>query len=1229
MKLIDRKYWALKPEAKYIRDEVVIAQAWKKAHNYIRNHNWYADPLALDVSSLSLEVNVKKWSGLSSYKPRKLELVPAAKSCEWEINSSGEWRCKESKGLKLRPLAHILIAEQTTSTAIMMCLADAVETAQGDCGEEDLYKAQRKNVYSYGNRLLCDWKNDVAWFRWGNSETYRRFFVDYQRFLRRPISIGRDVSKNHLGQDNVFVVSLDISKFYDCVDRSFLIRRLQTIASKYGQYKGDDEFWNIATEIMDWSWDEEAIGKQSELGLDLRVGLPQGLVASGFFANAFLVDFDRKIGCLIGKNFPAMQGVMVHDYCRYVDDLRLVVSVDEHYNHGSLRDLLKKISVVISGILSLDGHENLKLNEGKQKIIALSDLDSAGSLAGRLELIQGDLSGPADRDLLDSAMGVLEGLLSIQPNNVPTADDPALQELIEITNFDHNVQAGTLKRFSANRLEAIIRNKRKLEFPAAGGDEFAHRGEIDNESELLAKKLIAVWVQDPSLALVLRKAFEIYPSDELFEPVLKAIYSRTAYSNPDENKIIAASMNYLLADVFRFCIDFNGFYQNRNYPASAHPQGMLEAAARWAQKIVCCDAAPKFLLRQSLLLLAVLQKIANPSPHRYFPEMHARLHQVMAGSTLTYDAQSLALFEIAGQITGQWRTAATQMLDHLSDSKLMAIEADLEPFAKRGGEFWVELWKQIKSQKSVAKKLKWAAPTIVADPKPTRQKLSRVLASNSNGFEHEAGLVKLALGLIKLAIRNPAHIPLSPDQISITQTPSAIVPWANIWDPKVEEINCSDNNFSGTDDPRFHVPGWVRASEFDFKAIYWIGSILRAAAIGGVDFTGNRWKKSSINNYKGLKTNWYKRRMGMMHSPETLVGEYATASAWMSELIMKCLQWPGFEASHIQHEDIADFANLKDLEKTLKRRRSTLDALFCRASNIPLLPTKVRRPMTGRNGTFRLVSVQQLLPRTSDFSKADIGLNDPTMRVKNRDQLSRICQLIHKTLTTKLNADGDDGKVGADLIVFPEVGVHEDDQDLLKLLANKTKSIIFSGLIFVEENGNFVNRARWFIPDYRESGRQWIIRDQGKAFMTKVEECLGIQPHRPCQHLIEISDPDGTSFTLTGAICYDATDLNLVADLKGKTDLFVICAHNKDVRTFDVMASALHYHMYQHVVVVNKGEFGGSTIQAPYKEQHDRLITHVHGTDQISINIADLDLAAFKRQHKNYKAVKYQPAGLA
>ena len=147
--------------------------------------------------------------------------------------------------------------------------------------------------------------------------------------------------------------------------------------------------------------------------------------------------------------------------------------------------------------------------------------------------------------------------------------------------------------------------------------------------------------------------------------------------------------------------------------------------------------------------------------------------------------------------------------------------------------------------------------------------------------------------------------------------------------------------------------------------------------------------------------------------------------------------------------------------------------------------------------------------------------------------------------------------------------------------------------------------------------------------MTSDEIILGVQGYRPSQHVISIEGHSEGPFKLTGAICYDATDIKLAADLRDLTDMFVIAAYNKDVNTFDNMASALQWHMYQHIVIANTGEYGGSTMQAPYKESYHKLISHTHGANQIAISTADIDLAAFRRKVKEYKETKAQPAGFA
>jgi predicted amidohydrolase len=1227
MKLVSEKYRKLRPDFELLTDEVVISQAWKKTHGYMRTHNWYADTLALDVSALGIEQNSAIWSKALSrgkFALNPLELVPAAKSEEWILDANLGWVPKEVKTRKakppIRPLAHLTVRDQTWATAAMMCLADAVESAQGNCATSDAHLAQGRKVYSYGNRLLCDWKGTNAWFRWGNGETYRKFFTDYQTFLKRPIQIGRSIADSLSENDHVFIINLDLSKFYDNIDRDNLITRLAKISLEYENSEISIKFLNSLKKITNWTWSEGAVSTSHLLGLTLGDGLPQGLVASGFFANAYMVPFDRKIGQLIGESITNLPGLILHDYCRYVDDLRLVVST----GNTEVERIVDAINRFVNIQLSLHAGENLKINPKKSKITSLSDLDNSGSLSGRIAFLQDELSGPADRDILENASAVLEGLLTSQPDEVPESTKVEIDKnLFRLIKFDHDIRLDTLKRFAANRLETVIQNKRKLTF----FDTQNPKIEIlaDNESELLSKKLVKAWMQDPSLGLVLRKAIEIFPSPAIFEPVIEAIYRRTSIAGFDDI-LTSAMMDYLLADLFRCCVDFNGYFQKIDFPKSSSPQDLLDVVSMYAQRVAGESKAPEFVMRQALLFLATQKKAILIKDSRL--SIQNGLHAILAGSPPPFQRQRLALFEVAAQITGRPDTFAMLLLENTSRLDIDDQYGALESIAKRGGDFWFSVWNRLVkgSNKVLTKRLEWASPVLSSDLKSRRQRLSKVIASEKNGFRHESALIKLALGLIKLAEYDYKTLPLSPRDISITQTGQQS-DWNELWLPTVDTIDCHALPKSSVADPRFNAPPWIDSDNQEHLIIYWIGSILRASAVGGSDFTGNAWKGQKITGYTGLKTGWYKRRMGMMHSSEVLVGSYATVSGWFSELLMKCLQWPGFESTFLQNTNISDIDGISSLKNVLTERLLLLNNLYCATSRLPALVTSVDRSTLSERQSFRIVAVQQLLPRDSSFSLSDPTLSLPRARAENRAHLARICQLIYKTLSTKLEADNDSTASGADLIVFPEVAIHPEDQDLIKRLADKTKAIIFAGLIFTKHDGKIVNIARWYIPDYRKSGRQWIVRDQGKYNMTGGEKDLGITGFRPCQHIIEITGLKEGPITMSGAICYDATDLKLAVDLKNKSDLFVVCAHNRDVNTFDTMAGALNYHMYQHVVVVNKGEYGGSTIQAPYREHYDRLVAHAHGVDQISIHVADLDLAAFRREHKFYKSIKTKPAG--
>ncbi|MGF6930885.1 hypothetical protein OKW41_000024 [Paraburkholderia sp. UCT70] len=78
----------------------------------------------------------------------------------------------------------------------------------------------------------------------------------------------------------------------------------------------------------------------------------------------------------------------------------------------------------------------------------------------------------------------------------------------------------------------------------------------------------------------------------------------------------------------------------------------------------------------------------------------------------------------------------------------------------------------------------------------------------------------------------------------------------------------------------------------------------------------------------------------------------------------------------------------------------------------------------------------------------------------------------------------------------------------------------------------------------------------------------------------------------------------------------------------------------QHILIANIGEFGGSTAQAPYDKEHQRLISHSHGGNQLAISVFDVrledfgpELEAAQPGVKKWKEVKERigkapPAGL-
>ena len=181
----------LEPHLELLREEYVLVQAWKKTASYIRYHNWFSDTLALDRAAVNLPAFIgelrERVQSSESWQNDPLRIVPAPKSQRWRVRE-GVWEPVEkgATSARLRPLAHVSLADQVVATALMLCLADRVETLQGDPRQRVRDQESRRQVVSYGNRLFCDAMGGELRHRWGSAKLYRAYYQDYRTFLSRP-----------------------------------------------------------------------------------------------------------------------------------------------------------------------------------------------------------------------------------------------------------------------------------------------------------------------------------------------------------------------------------------------------------------------------------------------------------------------------------------------------------------------------------------------------------------------------------------------------------------------------------------------------------------------------------------------------------------------------------------------------------------------------------------------------------------------------------------------------------------------------------------------------------------------------------------------------------------------------------------------------------------------------------------------------------------------------------
>jgi hypothetical protein len=1315
MSIVKKEYRDLAPRGEKLCDVVVLAQAWKKSHTYIRRHNWYADVLELDASTIDLENHLVDWAAevcKADFRPKDLLLVPAPKNARWSfrptptitslnqlldisLNDLGteptfeDWAPIESNQevgqpgqeqprLKLRPLAHLSIRDQTLATAVMICLAEVVESAQGDTTGTDVAAMRANGVVSYGNRLHCTWATNTgvrprAQFSWGNSRTYRQYFQDYRTFLARPRRVCAELAPQLRPRRELFVVSLDIKAFFDHVDRNALLAELKTLESEYQAEHGlpdlaaaDAAFWERAARIFSWQWrstdQQEAKLIRGGDHQELELGLPQGLVASGFLANAYLVRFDREMhksaveGSILGDD------VKLLDYCRYVDDMRLVVEAKSRPGGIGQAAVLEHVKRHVTSALKahcdrMGAQRALELSLEKCVANSYRTISAQSHVSAVMEMLNAELSGTFDLESLTQAAGGLDGLLWASEQIESAANiKPSRLSLATIAVPNTDVRDDTVKRFAATRIAQLLRHRlamTDLGSPAGLAETISDKVTqgvvLSHEFESTARKLIKCWAENPALVLLLRCGLDLFPHPRLLSPVTEALIIKLFDAAADlniSNRRQVRVAEYALADLLRAGATETGFRNPEEYPDGVDIQGYREELGGIARRVLTDRASsPWYLRQQARLYLASIGDASLATVVEVSPEVQA--YAALQRAALFEPAHGEALREIlplaivAQQLQpnarrfGVWLSEGLRRTDdeRVQEAIVRSValsRPDLLMAALNGRQ--ASNWRQFVPTALVqANKRRNSSRRQPAKLKGT-QPLLQIISESSNLFDQENALLMLADALLR-------H-PSAQEQLSSGKSAADIMLRCDDWSrlPELPEqpgfLHVESIEGGDAINPLYANPPWVTPEK---AWLYGLGRILRSALTGEFDFTSRRYLVTEeVGRYSGLRSTWFKRRFGLLNSGRGLLDEPGPVSPWLSSLLSTLLQWPGVEFRANAVSAAGEVRTAAELLTIVQKRIVMQRRLFGSRSKTPMYVVPVDDHDLLQDRPLRVAIVQPMRPQREEFDDKDPTHWTPGTLAEHRRHLAEVCKLTHQKLKTWAAAssarvsDKTDHPL-VDIILFPELAVHPEHVFLLRRLSDKVRANIFTGLTFLHSHkaGGTVNQGLWLIrTESPGHGRSFQYAWQGKQHPMKDEVRMGVKGHRPHVTLVELPIGAVSPTRIAAAICYDATDLDLVADLRDRSDIFLVAALNQDVQTFDNMVAALHFHMYQPVVLANSGEFGGSTAQVPLPK-HDRLVAHVHGNQQVAVSVFEVDPSLFKFTSvpKAPKALKAPPAG--
>lgn len=1232
----------LRPVIDDLRMECVLVQAWKKTSAHIRQHSWYADTLELDYQSLRLPAFIEelqeRLNSPNEWVSAPLDHIPAPKAQRWELKDE-KWQPKQSEKLatKLRPLAHLDLQDQVVATAMMMCLADRVETTAGDPRLPPNEASNRKRVLAYGHRLFCDSEDGRLTHRWGSSKLYRQFYQDYQVFLERPKIVASEFSRDGT-EGEIAIVHSDLSKFYDRVRPKLLHQKVREM-----QLPSDDpEFFALFEKVFDWKWRNSKwpleYGKNNGIDDFSSVALPQGLVAAGFFANIALRDFENALRESIDQQMDFSDGVDILDVCYYVDDLRIVLRIAEGENENLiecgvcawLQTLLERTA---PGLL-VEQRKTKATVEGREKRFLVPQSKAA-------KRIQHEVSGTFDMLHGTELIGAIEGFFHTQ-QRYASADMGTGNARSGLLIGISDLRDDTATRFAAGRYRRTFRSLRPL-LPsdiaridgAVKSEEDDNDGEIgpaqlvlsreqlDEKAQLFAAMLIEEWVSNPGNVRLLRIALDMYPEVRFLDEILGLLrdgWSLNGGRGPRKDVRL-----YCLAEIFRAGATETGMVNDSDcLPSDVdvddyHVRLATEAGEIFNAFMTAPGSSarlPWFFMQQVFLYLCARNQVPEVSSglrRKSFDRLnrHRQLARFISGNQPA-QLQERSIYLVLGvsAFGHEW------LLSHAASGNVSP--EFLRALSEVSPEIAERLWALIsdnatQEQCAAARSLGIIQP---ASTNSTRTTVGSLAQTGTNPFYEEENLLKLADRLLDYDYADWPEV-LTPWQIACDLHQALEGSYFGLIDQK--SVAILDRFPQGRH--LFVIPDWCESN--DEKQRYKLGMVLRYALRSSINFnSGVTRKKDLVSNlrYRTPVSHWEQQRHSGFQGRSSFAPPWLPMSSRMETILFELLRWPGCGVS-VPIQSMVEIAeSIKSRLKELgKRRGKATKMIFLeQAASWPGKP-----PMNGWERPLRVGIVQSVVPDFDQYCaklQDPELLTDPTLRTQQRSHLAALLEGVSQMLRvreTHRSQARQDGRV-LDLLVFPELAVHPLDVDTLILpFVRSYKCIVLCGLVYHSEStlqgAPLINSCLWLIPEWsRSSGFQVRRFEQGKKHLASGEAGFSppIQGFRPVQWQIEYQWHSDSvmhrPLILSASICYDATDLELAADLRNRNDFYIVCALNRDVGTFDRMAEGLHYHMFQAVMVVNNGQFGGSNLFFPFGETHHRQVLHLHGQPQASIAFAEI-----------------------